>query len=77
MFSHVSAGFGDIGFKGSWTLEMVVAQPVRIYPGMRIGQIYWHKPVGEVTDYYHGKYQGQRGIQPSKLYEDFEEEAKK
>lgn len=77
VFSHVSAGFGDIGFKGSWTLEMVVAQPVRIYSGMRIGQIYWHKPVGEVTDYYHGKYQGQRGIQPSKLYEDFEEEAKK
>lgn len=77
VFSHVSAGFGDIGFKGSWTLEMVVAQPVRIYPGMRIGQIYWHKPVGEITDYYHGKYQGQRGIQPSKLYEDFEEEAKK
>ena len=77
VFSHVSAGFGDIGFKGSWTLEMIVAQPVRIYPGMRIGQIYWHKPVGEITDYYHGKYQWQRGIQPSKLYEDFEEEAKK
>ena len=77
VFSHVSAGFGDIGFKGTWTLEMVVAQPVRIYPGLRIGQLYWHKPVGEVTDYYHGKYQGQRGIQPSKLYEDFEEEAKK
>lgn len=72
VFSHVSAGFGDIGFKGSWTLEMVVAQPVRIYPGMRIGQIYWHKPVGEVTDYYHGKYQGQTNATPSRLYEDRE-----
>ena len=25
VFSHVSAGFGDVGFKGTWTLELVVA----------------------------------------------------
>lgn len=75
--SHITAGFGDVGFQGNWTLEISVVQPVRIYPGLRIGQLYWHKPVGEITSNYHGKYQGQRGIQPSKLYEDFEEEAKK
>lgn len=32
-------GFGDIGFKGAWTLELSVKQPVRIYPGMEICQI--------------------------------------
>lgn len=33
------AGFGDVGFKGHWTLEITVAQPIRIYPGMPICQI--------------------------------------
>ena len=75
--SHLSAGFGDIGFKGKWTLEIKVEQPVIIYAGVRIGQLYWHKPVGEITSTYCGKYQGQTGIQASKLYEDFEEEAEK
>ena len=70
--SHITAGFGDIGFEGNWTLEISVVQPVRIYPGMRIGQLYWHKPVGEITSTYQGKYQGQEGIQASKLYEDRE-----
>lgn len=70
--SHITAGFGDIGFEGNWTLEISVVQPVRIYPGMRIGQLYWHKPVGEITSTYCGKYQGQEDIQASKLYEDME-----
>lgn len=72
VFSHVSAGFGDVGFKGTWTLEIVVAQPVRIYPGMRIGQIYWHNPDGEVLRRYDGKYQGQTNATPSRLYQDRE-----
>ena len=70
--SHITAGFGDIGFEGNWTLEITAVQPVRIYPGMRIGQLYWHKPVGEITQKYRGKYQGQEDIQPSKLHEDWE-----
>lgn len=70
--SHITAGFGDVGFEGNWTLEISVVQPVRIYPGLRIGQIYWHKPVGEVTDYYHGKYQGQMDATPSRLFQDRE-----
>lgn len=70
--SHITAGFGDIGFKGSWTLEISVVHPVRIYRGMRIGQLYWHKPVGEIASTYRGKYQGQEDIQPSRLYEDRE-----
>lgn len=70
--SHITAGFGDIGFEGNWTLEISVVQPVRIYPWMRIGQLYWHKPVGEITSTYHGKYQGQMDAEPSRLYQDRE-----
>ena len=33
LFVHVTAGFGDVGFCGFWTLEMFAVQPVRIYPG--------------------------------------------
>ena len=72
VFSHVSAGFGDIGFRGNWTLELVVAQPVRIYPGMRIGQLYWHNPDGEVLKRYDGKYQNQTNATPSRLFQDRE-----
>ena len=34
LFVHVTAGFGDVGFCGYWTLEMFAVQPVRIYPGV-------------------------------------------
>ena len=70
--SHITAGFGDIGFEGNWTLEISVVQPVRIYPGMRIGQLYWHKPVGEITSTYCGKYQGQEDATPSRMFQDRE-----
>lgn len=78
VFSHVSAGFGDVGFKGTWTLELVVARPVRIYPGMRIGQLYWHNPDGEVLKRYNGKYQNQTNATPSRMFKDreWEEENK-
>ena len=42
LFVHVSAGFGDVGFKGHWTLELVCVQPIKIYPGMKIAQIVYH-----------------------------------
>ena len=35
MFVHVTAGFGDVGFCGYWTLEMIAIQPIRIYPGVQ------------------------------------------
>lgn len=38
---HATAGFGDVGFKNHWTLELSVVQPVRIYAGQIIGQLYW------------------------------------
>jgi dCTP deaminase len=33
---HVTAGFGDVGYKGKWTLEMSVVHPLKIYPGDRV-----------------------------------------
>lgn len=42
LFVHVTAGFGDVGFCGYWTLEMFAVQPVRIYPGVQVCQIFYH-----------------------------------
>ena len=39
---HSTAGFGDIGFCGYWTLEISCVEPVVIYPGVEICQIYYH-----------------------------------
>ena len=39
MFVHVTAGFGDVGFCGYWTLEMIAIQPIRIYPGVQVCQV--------------------------------------
>lgn len=71
---HITAGFGDIGYKGKWTLEITVVHPLRIYPGSRIGQIYYDTPVGEIKDTYHGKYQGSTGVSASKSFEDYKGE---
>ena len=32
LFIHVTAGFGDVGFSGYWTLEIFCIQPIRVYP---------------------------------------------
>lgn len=69
LFVHVTAGFGDVGFSGYWTLEMFAVQPVRIYPGVPICQIFYHELTGEVTEYT-SKYQHNRDIQPSLLFEE-------
>lgn len=42
LFIHVTAGFGDVGFSGYWTLEIFCIQPIRIYPNAQICQIYYH-----------------------------------
>ena len=72
LFIHVTAGFGDVGFSGYWTLEIVCVQPIRIYPNVEICQIYYHDIQGEYEPYSSGKYQNNTGIQPSLLYKDFE-----
>ncbi|NLM36288.1 MAG: dCTP deaminase [Clostridiales bacterium] len=72
LFIHVTAGFGDVGFKGYWTLEIFCVQPIIIYPNVEICQIYYHDIHGEYDEYKSGKYQGNTGVQPSLLYKDFE-----
>lgn len=71
MYVHVTAGFGDVGFKGYWTLEISVIHPLVVYPNVQICQIFYHTVEGEITEYKSGKYQANNGIQPSLLYKDF------
>lgn len=74
LFVHITAGFGDVGFRGFWTLEIFCVQPVRIYAGVQICQIFYHTIEGEYDSYSGGKYQDNRGIQHSFLYREFEDE---
>ncbi len=69
---HVTAGFGDVGFAGFWTLEIHCVMPVRIYAGMEICQIYYHTIDGKYETYSSGKYQNNTGIQPSLAWRDFQ-----
>ena len=68
LFVHVTAGFGDVGFCGFWTLEMFAVQPVRIYPGVQVCQIFYHTLEGDLREYNSGKYQHNTDIQPSLLF---------
>jgi dCTP deaminase len=70
LFVHVTAGFGDVGFCGYWTLEMFAIQHVRVYPFVPICQIFYHEIAGEVTEYSSNKYQNNRDIQPSLLFKE-------
>lgn len=71
LFVHVSSGFGDVGFCGYWTLEMFAVQPIRIYPGIKICQIFYHTLEGNIREYASDKYQNNRDIQPSLMYKEF------
>ena len=71
MMIHVTAGFGDVGFAGFWTLEIQCVQPVKIYPFVEVCQIYYHTIQGDYVTYSSGKYQYNTGIQPSLAYLDF------
>lgn len=63
---HYTAGFGDVGFCGTWTLEISVVKPTVVYPGMRIGQLYYELIQGKFSNYA-GHYQGQRGAIASRM----------
>lgn len=73
LFVHVTAGFGDVGFKGFWTLEMFAIQPIRIYAGIEICQIFYHEIAGsDFIEYEGGKYQDNNDIQPSFLFRELQ-----
>ena len=71
---HVTAGFGDIGFTGFWTLEITCIHPVKVYAGVDICQIGYHTIVGDYKRYSSEKYQNNSGIQPSLMFRDFARE---
>lgn len=52
---HATAGKGDIGFCNTWTLEISVKQPVRVYHGMPIGQLIYFEVSGEIGTSYKKK----------------------
>lgn len=64
---HETAGFGDIGFKGRWTLEITVTHAVKVFPGDEICQIHYDLAVGDDSYKYNGRYQGQQGTVESRI----------
>ena len=78
LLTHSTAGFIDPGFSGHITLELsnVANLPVKLFPGMKIGQLCLIKlsspaehPYGSAV--YGSRYQGQRGPTPSKSWLNF------
>jgi dCTP deaminase len=77
---HETAGYGDIGFSGQYTLEVTVKHALRVYPGMRFCQIRFHEPKGEIQDYgkapqtqSHYKGENAKGPVPSMVWKQFED----
>jgi dCTP deaminase len=52
---HATAGKGDIGFCNTWTLEISVKQPVRVYHSMPIGQLIYFEVSGAIGTTYDTK----------------------
>lgn len=68
---HETAGYGDPGFDGQLTLEVTSQFPIRVYPGMKFGQLRFHHVDGEITSYAkRGSYTGEAadGPVPSKAW---------
>jgi dCTP deaminase len=78
LLTHSTAGFVDPGFSGHVTLELanVATLPIKLYPGMKIGQFCFFRlsspsehPYG--SEKYGSRYQGQRGPTPSRSFQNF------
>jgi dCTP deaminase len=77
---HATAGYVDPGFSGHLTLEIsnISRLPIKLYSGMRIGQMAFIKMSSPVINPYgspklRSKYQGQSDPTPSKVWKDFNE----
>lgn len=68
---HADKGQPDVKcLYPTWTLEICVVHPVKVYPDVRIGQVYFVEPKGDI-EFYKGKYSSQQSPQASKSYLDF------
>lgn len=70
LFTNSSAGFGDIGYKGTWSIQLTCTKPIRIYPNMKIAQLYYEEVIGEIENY-QGKYLNSKKNNISLLYKEF------
>jgi dCTP deaminase len=78
LLTHSTAGFIDPGFTGHVTLELsnVATLPIKLWPGMKIGQLCVFR-LSSPADYPYGstkygsRYQGQRGPTPSRSFQNF------
>ena len=66
---HATAGKGDVGFCGNWTLEISVKQPVRVYFGMPIGQLIYFPVDGNIEVKYNQKKNAKYSGQPDRPVE--------
>src|SRR3954466_2010001 len=66
---HATAGKGDVGFCGNWTLEISVKQPVKVYKGMPVGQLIYFPVDGEIEIKYNQKKDAKYNGQPNKPIE--------
>jgi dCTP deaminase len=66
---HATAGKGDVGFCGNWTLEISVKQPVRVYAGMPVGQLIYFPVDGEIEVKYNQKKNAKYSGQPDRPVE--------
>ena len=66
---HLTAGLGNIGSSGCWTLEIACIKPVRIYPDVEICQIYFQDIRGEHELYQSSKYHHE-DVQPSLMFQE-------
>ena len=82
LVTHSTAGFVDPGFSGHVTLELsnVATLPIKLWPGMKIGQLCFFRltspsehPYG--SDKYGSRYQGQRGPTASRSWKNFHKTA--
>lgn len=77
LFVHITAGLGEAGFDGHWTLELTCVRPLKIYSGVEICQIYFNEVNAICTkdDLCNStKYQNSSEILSSKLHEEFMKE---
>lgn len=72
LFVQVTADMGNLGAIHNWTLELTVVQPLRLYPGMKIGQVSFWESKGEPAMLYSGKYGTHQTPFYSKMHEEFD-----
>ncbi|NUM60371.1 MAG: dCTP deaminase, partial [Bdellovibrionaceae bacterium] len=72
LFVHITADLIDIGSYGKSTLQLFATIPIIIYPGMKIAQVTFWQPQGEI-ELYQGKYQNSDGPMPSLIFLDNED----